>query len=112
MKHTIINNAIIEKIPFIQVTNLVRTMCILKERGIWFYGAAPNAVVTLDKIQFANSLALVLGAEGNGLRRLTEENCDFLVSIPMYGAVPSLNVSVAAGIFICEAAKQKKHALL
>ncbi len=96
-----------ETMPFIQVTNLVRTMQALKKRGVWLYGATEEAENNIYSTDLRGAIALVLGAEGKGLRRLTKEHCDVLISIPMLGAVPSLNVSVAAGICLFEAVRQR-----
>ena len=97
-----------EVIPVAEVTNLCRTLKSLKERGIWVVGADGSAEQTLYQADLKRPLALVLGAEGAGLRRLTLETCDFLVRIPMAGAVASLNVSVAAGISLFEARRQQQ----
>jgi 23S rRNA (guanosine2251-2'-O)-methyltransferase len=96
-----------ETIPLITVTNLVRTINELKERNIWIIGAAGEAQQDLFSARLEGGLALVLGAEGSGLRRLTREACDHLVKIPMFGQVESLNVSVASGIFLFEARRQR-----
>lgn len=96
-----------ESVPFIQVTNLARTLRDLKERNIWLYGAAGEASQTLYSADLKGSIAIVLGAEGTGLRRLTREHCDVLLNIPMQGSVSSLNASVAAGIFLFEAVRQR-----
>lgn len=96
-----------EVIPFIQVTNLARTLRELQERGIWIYGAAGEAEQSLFNTKMTGALAIVLGAEGSGLRRLTREHCDVLVKIPMSGTVSSLNVSVATGIFLFEVVRQR-----
>ena len=96
-----------ETVPFIQVTNLARTLRMLQERNIWVFGAAIPAEKTLYQADLRGSVALVLGAEGTGLRRLTREHCDALLTIPMQGSVSSLNVSVAAGIFLFEAMRQR-----
>lgn len=96
-----------ETVPFIQVTNLARTLQSLKERGIWIYGAAGDAEKSLYDVELTGSVAIVLGAEGTGLRRLTRDNCDILVKIPMQGSVSSLNVSVATGIFLFESLRQR-----
>jgi 23S rRNA (guanosine2251-2'-O)-methyltransferase len=96
-----------ETIPFIQVTNLARTMRYLKEHDIWLMGAAGEAETSLYQAKLTGSLALVLGAEGEGLRRLTREHCDILLNIPLRGTVSSLNVSVATGIFLFEALRQR-----
>src|SRR6185437_8076235 len=87
-----------ESVPYIVVTNLARTMRELKERGIWLAGADDSAPQSIYESRLDGALGLVLGAEGEGLRRLTRESCDLLVSIRMLGAVASLNVSVASGI--------------
>ncbi len=96
-----------ESVPFVQVTNLSRTLQALKERGVWLFGAAGDAESTLYDTDLTGPTALVLGAEGSGLRRLTRENCDVLVRLPMVGTVSSLNVSVAAGICLFEAVRQR-----
>jgi 23S rRNA (guanosine2251-2'-O)-methyltransferase len=96
-----------ETIPFIQVTNLARTMEMLKEKNIWIYGAAGEAENTLYQTKLSGSVAIVLGAEGSGLRRLTRDLCDVLLKIPMQGSVSSLNVSVAAGVFLFEVVRQR-----
>lgn len=96
--------------PFIQVTNLARTLRLLKELGIWLFGTADNAPKTLYQTELSGALALILGAEDKGLRRLTRELCDGLVSIPMHGSVSSLNVSVATGICLFEALRQRNLA--
>jgi 23S rRNA (guanosine2251-2'-O)-methyltransferase len=95
-----------ETVPYIQVTNLARTLKEIQERGIWVYGAAGEAEETLYEKALERPLAIVMGAEGKGLRRLTREHCDFLVKIPMRGSVDSLNVSVAAGICCFEVVRQ------
>lgn len=87
-----------ETVPFIQVTNLARTMRGLRDRGIRLVGTAGDAETSLFEADLGGPLALVLGGEGKGLRRLTREHCDLLVALPMKGAVESLNVSVATGI--------------
>jgi 23S rRNA (guanosine2251-2'-O)-methyltransferase len=96
-----------ETIHFIQVTNLARTMRMLKEHNIWLYGADADGKNNIYNTDLRGNIAIVLGAEGQGLRRLTRENCDALMSIPMYGTVESLNVSVAAGICLFEAIRQR-----
>jgi 23S rRNA (guanosine2251-2'-O)-methyltransferase len=99
-----------ETTPLIQVTNLARTLRWLKEREVWIVGADDQATRSVFETSLTGGLALVLGAEGAGLRRLTRENCDLLVAIPMAGAVESLNVSVATGVLLFEAARQRKSA--
>jgi 23S rRNA (guanosine2251-2'-O)-methyltransferase len=96
-----------EFVPVASVTNLARTIDRLKERGIWVVGTDAEAPQTLYGADLKRPLALVLGAEGTGMRRLTKERCDFLVRIPMAGQVESLNVSVAAGVTLFEARRQR-----
>lgn len=95
-----------EHMPFIQVTNLARTLRSLKARGIWVVGSDGEADASLFSADLTGPLALVMGAEGTGLRRLTRECCDWLVAIPMVGIVESLNVSVAAGVLLFEIRRQ------
>lgn len=97
-----------ETIPFIQVTNLVRTIEKLKKEGIWFIGTSDKSEGDLYTYDFKTPSAIVMGAEGKGLRRLTEEHCDTLVSIPMAGQVSSLNVSVATGVCLYEVVRQRQ----
>lgn len=97
----------VDSVPFIQVTNLARTLGFLKANNVWVYGASERASQSLYTADLRGSIALVLGAEGKGLRRLTEELCDGLLSIPMQGALSSLNVSVATGVFLFEAVRQR-----
>lgn len=87
-----------EAVPFIQVTNLARTMKKLQSLGVWIYGLDGQAEQSIFETSFSGNVALVLGAEEHGMRRLTIENCDALIKIPMFGEMESLNVSVAAGI--------------
>lgn len=96
-----------ETVPVYQVTNLSRTIGWLKEQGIWIAGAAGEAEQTIYEMDVNMPLALVMGAEGKGMRRLTREQCDFLLKIPMQGSVESLNVSVAAGVLIYEIFRQR-----
>ncbi len=96
-----------ETVPFIQVTNLARTLRFLKEQNIWIFGAAGDAPKTLYQSDLTVPVAFVLGAEGAGMRRLTREHCDILLNIPMQGSVSSLNVSVATGVFLFEAIRQR-----
>ena len=96
-----------ETVPFIAVVNLARTLRALRERGIWIIGTDDQASSSLYEADLAGPTALVLGSEGEGLRRLTRECCDRLVAIPMAGAVESLNVSVAAGVLLYEAVRQR-----
>ncbi len=97
-----------ELTPFISVTNLARTIRELKEKGIWLYGADGEATQTLYEMDFKGPAAIVMGAEGEGLRRLTRDECDFLISIPMLGSVSSLNVSVATGVCLFEVIRQRR----
>lgn len=99
-----------ETLPLFQVTNLARALRRLRARGIWLVGAADAAPASLYATDLSGPLALVLGAEGEGLRRLTREACDQLVAIPMAGRVESLNVSVAAGVMLYEAVRQRAAA--
>lgn len=99
-----------ETTPFIQVTNLARTLEALKEKGIWVYGAAGETETTLYEIDFKGPIAIVMGSEGKGLRRLTREHCDELFAIPMLGQVESLNVSVAGGVSMFEVVRQRTQA--
>lgn len=94
-------------IPFVQVTNLARTLQNLQQRGIWIAGTAGEAEQSVFQANLTGPLALVMGAEGKGLRRLTREHCDFLIKIPMAGEVSSLNVSVATGVCLFEAVRQR-----
>lgn len=95
-----------DTVPFFAVTNLARTLRELKEMDIWVVGTAADAPDTLASVALAKPLAWVLGAEGEGMRRLTREACDQLVSIPMGGSIESLNVSVSAGICLFETFRQ------
>ena len=97
-----------ETVPWVRVTNLARTMEHLKQAGVWIIGASGEVPETLHDQDLTVSCALVLGSEGSGMRRLTRESCDFMVSLPMAGAVSSLNVSVAAGICLFEAVRQRR----
>jgi 23S rRNA (guanosine2251-2'-O)-methyltransferase len=97
-----------DTVPYVVVTNLARSLREIKERGIWTIGAAGEAAKDLYGIEQKGATAWVLGAEGEGLRRLTRETCDELARIPMYGSVESLNVSVASGICLFEARRQRR----
>jgi 23S rRNA (guanosine2251-2'-O)-methyltransferase len=97
-----------ETTPYIQVTNLARTMSMFKERGIWLYGAAADVETRIYDVNLTGAMGLVFGGEEKGLRRLTRKHCDRLMSIPMFGTISSLNVSVAAGICLFEAIRQRK----
>jgi 23S rRNA (guanosine2251-2'-O)-methyltransferase len=96
-----------DAVPFIAVVNLARTLRDLRSRGLWLAGLDAEGETTIYDADFRGPLAVVLGAEGQGLRRLTRENCDQLVSIPMAGSVESLNVSVATGVVLFEAVRQR-----
>ncbi len=96
-----------ETVPVYQVTNLARTLRWLKDQGLWIMGAAGETTQTVYKTDFTVPMALVIGTEGKGLRRLTKEQCDLLVAIPMLGKVDSLNLSVATGVFLYEAVRQR-----
>lgn len=96
-----------ETVPFIAVTNLARTIRELKDAGVFVVGTTMDAPSNLLNTKLDGPIAIVLGAEGDGLRRLTIENCDALVTIPMFGSVESLNVSVASGICLYEVRRQR-----
>ena len=96
-----------DTVPYYTVTNLARTLRELQERQIWVVGTAGEATQSLYQAKLTGPLALVLGAEGEGMRRLTRENCDDLIHIPMQGGVESLNVSVASGVCLFEALRQR-----
>lgn len=96
-----------ETVPYFMVTNLARTLNELKERNIWIIGTSGDAPKTIYQVDLKGPVALVLGAEGPGMRQLTRKTCDELVSIPMHGAVESLNVSVASGVCLYEALRQR-----
>ena len=96
-----------ESIPLIQVTNLARTLRELQEAGVWLYGAAGEAEQSVYETKLTGPVALIMGAEGAGLRRLTREHCDGLINLPMAGTVSSLNVSVATGICLFEVVRQR-----
>lgn len=96
-----------EVVPYIQVTNLARTLQSLQQRGIWVTGTAGEAEANVYQTDLTGPCALVMGAEGKGMRRLTRENCDQLINIPMAGEVSSLNVSVATGVCLFEIVRQR-----
>lgn len=96
-----------ESVPFVQVTNLARFLRALRDQGVWIIGADGEADTVHHDVDLKGPLALVLGAEGTGMRRLTREHCDRVVQLPMHGAVESLNVSVAAGVLLYEALRQR-----
>ncbi len=96
-----------ETVPYITVTNLARTLRDLKDRGIWLTGADEDGQSSLYAADLSGPMAWVMGAEGDGLRRLTRELCDQIISIPMFGSVESLNVSVASGVCLFESRRQR-----
>lgn len=96
-----------ESVPLVRVTNLVRAMEKIKQEGIWIHGAAGEATVSLYAMDCKTPMAIVMGAEGEGMRRLTREHCDGLFSLPMLGSVESLNVSVATGVCLYEIQRQR-----
>ena len=96
-----------EATPYLMVTNLARTLAEIKEKNIWVVGTDERAEKTLYEADLPDSIAWVLGAEGEGMRRLTRERCDLLVRIPMAGSVASLNVSVASGVCLFESARRR-----
>lgn len=97
-----------ESVPLIRVTNLARTMRLLQEYHVWIIGTAGEATHEMWESKMTGPLALVMGAEGEGMRRLTREHCDDLIKLPMAGSVSSLNVSVATGICLFEAVRQRR----
>lgn len=99
----------VQALPVFTVTNLARSLRMLRDAGIWLYAASDSAPQPLYGTDLTGPLALVLGGEGGGLRRLTRELCDFEVAIPMAGTVSSLNVSVAAGVLLFEAVRQRGY---
>jgi len=96
-----------ETVTLVTVTNLSRTIKAMQARGVWVVGTAGEATKSIHSQELTGALALVMGSEGKGLRRLTREDCDFLVSIPMAGSLSSLNVSVATGVCLFEAQRQR-----
>ncbi len=97
-----------ETTPVVAVTNLVRTLKLLKQAGLWVVGADAAGEKSAHQADLTGPVVLVLGAEGTGLRRLTRQNCDFLLRLPQLGAVESINVSVAAGMLLYEAVRQRQ----
>lgn len=98
-----------EAVPLVRVTNLARVIEKLQQQGVWIYGAAGDAETSIYQIDFTGDSALIMGAEGTGMRRLTREHCDGLFALPMLGAVSSLNVSVATGVCLYEVVRQRQH---
>ena len=107
--HKVASGAV-QSVPVFAVANLARALRTLKQAGVWLYGTSDAAPQDLYSTDLRGPLAMVLGGEGRGLRRLTAELCDFLVAIPMAGVVESLNVSVAAGVLLFEARRQRQAA--
>jgi len=97
------------RVPYFQVTNLARSQQAIKQRGIWLVGTSAEAQKTVFETDLRVPLGLVLGSEGKGMRRLVEQNCDFLAALPMLGQVSSLNVSVSAGICLYETLRQRQY---
>ncbi|WP_312937003.1 23S rRNA (guanosine(2251)-2'-O)-methyltransferase RlmB [Pseudomonas sp.] len=97
-----------EVIPLVAVTNLARTLEKLQQRGLWVVGTAGEAEQEIYQQDLTGPLVMIMGAEGRGMRRLTREHCDFLVKLPMSGSVSSLNVSVATGVCLFEAVRQRQ----
>jgi 23S rRNA (guanosine2251-2'-O)-methyltransferase len=98
----------LEMLPFIQVTNVVRTLAQLKKQGLWVAGAAGESEQSIYAVNLKGPLVIAMGGEGKGLRRLTREHCDYLMRIPMRGRSESLNVSVATGVCLFEACRQRE----
>ncbi len=96
-----------DTLPYIQVTNLSRTMKMLQERGIWITGTSLDTETSIYDADFKGAIAIVVGSEGSGMRRLVKENCDFLVKIPIPGEMESLNASVATGVCLFEVVRQR-----
>ncbi len=101
-----------ERVQTFYVTNLARCLEQLQDRGIWITGCADESDLDMYQLEFSDSTAIVMGAEATGLRRLTRENCDQIVRIPMAGSVSSLNVSVATGVILFEVVRQRNHKLI
>ncbi|MFT5032229.1 MAG: 23S rRNA (guanosine2251-2'-O)-methyltransferase [Bacteroidia bacterium] len=97
-----------ETVPFVAVTNLARTLKQLQDAGVWLVGMAGEAEQSLYDVDLTGPIAVVMGAEGAGLRRLTREHCDYLAKLPMAGAISSLNVSVATGVVLFEVVRQRR----
>ncbi|WP_424946546.1 23S rRNA (guanosine(2251)-2'-O)-methyltransferase RlmB [Candidatus Spongiihabitans sp.] len=100
----------VENVNMVYVANVAQTLKKLQRLEYWIIGAAEQGKMTLYDCDFSGNIAIVMGAEGKGLRRLTAQHCDYLAKIPMLGAVSSLNVSVAAGVFLFEAMRQRRRA--
>lgn len=98
-----------DRIPIVRVTNLARTLETMKQAGVWMVGLAGEATQSLYAVDLTGPIGIVMGGEGEGMRRLTREHCDYLAQIPMSGAVESLNVSVATGIALFEVKRQRRR---
>jgi 23S rRNA (guanosine2251-2'-O)-methyltransferase len=96
-----------DRVPVVVVTNLARSLAALKDAGVWFVGLAGEATQSLYAVDLKGPIGIVMGGEGEGMRRLTREHCDWIAKIPMQGDVESLNVSVATGIALFEARRQR-----
>lgn len=96
-----------DRVPFVQVTNLARALRSLKDEGFWLIGTSDAATQSLYETDLTGKIAIIMGAEDEGIRRLTAEECDFLVSFPLAGQIDCLNVSVSAGICLYEAVRQR-----
>jgi len=96
-----------DRVPIVAATNLARALKTLKDAGVWLVGLAGDTAQSVYAVDLDGPIAVVLGSEGEGMRRLTRENCDFVAKIPMQGDVESLNVSVATGIVLFEALRQR-----
>jgi 23S rRNA (guanosine2251-2'-O)-methyltransferase len=97
-----------DRVPIVSATNLARALKALKDAGVWMVGLAGDAVQSVYEVDLDGPIAFVLGSEGEGMRRLTREHCDFIAKIPMRGEVESLNVSVSTGIVLFEALRQRR----
>lgn len=97
-----------DSVPLVSVTNLARCLQKLQDLGVWFVGTCGEAKETIYDIKLTGNIGLIMGAEGSGMRRLTREQCDYLAHIPMFGSVSSLNVSVATGVCLFEALRQRR----
>ncbi len=96
-----------ETVPYVRVTNLHRTMSMMKQHGVWIIGTSDHGTQSLFDVELTGGVAIVTGSEEKGMRRLTEEACDHLVQLPMKGSVPCLNASVATGVCLYEAVRQR-----
>ncbi|HHW93922.1 MAG TPA: 23S rRNA (guanosine(2251)-2'-O)-methyltransferase RlmB [Clostridiaceae bacterium] len=99
----------VEHVPLCRVINLSKTVLDLKEQGFWIYGTTAEGGIAYDQVDFSGKIALVIGSEGQGISKKLLDHCDFLLTIPLYGKVNSLNAAVASGIIAFEAARQRRH---